>query len=282
MSSKTPKSPLSPVLEAGDHFLQTYGDTLQKLGNLLKGIGENVPVVGVGLKIVGFFAAKAGAAGVDKKQGSQDLRDTLEGFLKDLEYTLPVLEKYDEEDKRESKLTFQVKVSLQACHEWAQLIENKKETKDLNVVIKKHAEELKNAIARETLEQSIRANKRLKAIEAISKLDKKKPWEYFADGKTLFAQKKWMDAKTNLLHYRQYVAEGKVGVMSDENPDGVKNPKEDRHLLYLAYIQDKLTAEDPLLSKTPEDPLLSVASPIQNKYWVEWKAWQKKYGTPDR
>jgi len=279
--SKTPKSPISPVLEAGDHFLQTYGNTLQKLGNLLKGIGENVPVVGVGLKIVGFFAAKAGTAGVDKKQGQQELRDTLEGFLKDLESTLPVLEKYDEESKRESKLTFQVKVSLQACHEWAQLIENKKETKDLAPTIKKHAEELKNAISRENLEQAIRANKRLIAIEAISKLDKKKPWEYFSDGKTFFAQKKWMDAKTNLLHYRSFV-EQKTPVMSDDNPNGVKDPKEDRHLLYLAYIQDKLTAEDPLLSKLPEDPLLSVASPIQNLYWAQWKEWKKKYGTPDR
>jgi len=100
-------------------------------------------VVGVGIKILGFFASTAGGVGVERKEGKQALVDTLETFLKDLESTLPILEKYDDADKRESKLTFQVKVSLQACHEWAQLIENKKDTKDLPKVIERHAEELK-------------------------------------------------------------------------------------------------------------------------------------------
>jgi len=276
-----PKSPLTPVLEAGDRFFQTYGDTLQKLGNLLKGIGENVPVVGAGIRFIGLFATQAGSSGVERREAKQKLVDTLENFLKDLESTLPILEKYNDEDKRESKLTFQVKISLQACHEWAQLIENKKPTTDLPKVIEAHAEGLKKAISLETLEQSIRANKRLVVIQNILQLDKKKPWEYYVDAKYFVGQKKWMDAKTNLLHYRQFV-DGKTPVMSDTFPNGVRDPKEDRHLFLLANVQDKLVAEDPLLSKGSDNPLLSVASPIPNQYWKEWFAWHKKCGTKER
>jgi len=270
-----------PVLEAGDRFFQTYGDTLQKLGNLLKGIGENVQVVGAGIRFIGWFATQAGSSGVERREAKQKLVDTLENFLKDLESTLPILEKYNDEDKRESKLTFQVKISLQACHEWSQLIELKKETKDLPKVIEAHAEELKKAIARETLEQSIRANKRLIAIEAIMRLDKKKPWEYYTDAKYFFARKQWMDAKTNLLHYRNFV-DAKTSVMTEDFPNGVRDPKEDRHLFLLAHVQDKLVADDPLLSKGPDNPLLSVAKPIQNQYWNDWYAWKKKHGTLDK
>jgi len=279
MSKPTPKSPTSPIFDAGDKFLQNYGSTINKLGALLKGIGEVVPVVGVGIKILGFFATTAGGVGVERKEGKQALVDTLETFLKDLESTLPILEKYDDADKRESRLTFQVKVSLQACHEWAQLIENKKDTKDLPKVIERHAEELKKAISREILEQAVRANNKLTVIANMQKLDKKKPWEYFEDAKYYIRQKKWMDAKTNLVYYRNFV-EAKTPVITSTNDNGVKDPKVDRHLKYLAAVEDELQKEGTTPSEP--DPLLSVAAPIPNIYHVQWGQWKKTYGTPDQ
>jgi len=113
----------------------------------------------------------------------------------------------------------------------------------------------------------------------LQKLDKKKPWEYFEDAKYYIKKQQWMDAKTNLVHYRNFV-EAKTPVISSTNDNGVKDPKDDRHLRYLAAVEDEI--QKTVSTASEPDPLLSVAAPIPNIYWVKWAEWKKTYGTADK
>jgi len=103
-------------------------------------------------------------------------------------------------------------------------------------------------------------------------LIKKKPWEYYEDAKYCINKQKWLDAKTNLLHYRAFV-ENKSPVISDTNDEGIKKPADDSHLKYLAYVQDQLNAQD----KEEPDPILSRATGKANRYTRQWEDWQKTY-----
>jgi len=69
-------------------------------------------------------------------------------------------------------------------------------------------------------------------------------------------KKKWLDAKANLIYYRNFV-ESKTPTMTDKDDNGVKKPAEDSHLKYLAYVQDQLSAQG---DKEEPDPILSVCS----------------------
>jgi hypothetical protein len=254
-------------------FLQQNGAILEGLGKILNGVGEVVPLVGGPIKILGVFAAFVGARGSQQATDLKETKINLESLLGDLEKTFLTLSKYSDEDRKDSRLTLEVKISLTSCVTWAENINSRKIPPDLNASIKRRVESLKFSISQETLEQTIRVNQRAKILIALAKLDKKKPWEYYEDGKYLITQKRWLDAKTNFLCYRKFI-DGKTTVMTEKDDNGVKPPSEDRHLKYLAYIQDQLAEQ----SKEEPDPILSVCSkPIVNQYKRAWDEWEATY-----
>jgi len=83
----------------------------------------------------------------------------------------------------------------------------------------------------------------------------------------------WLDAKTNLLHYRNFI-EIKTPIMTDKDDNGVKPPSEDSHLKYLAHVQEQLNEQ----GKEEPDPILSkVPAGRGNQYTRQWEQWQKDY-----
>jgi len=256
----------------GSEFLQHHGVILTGLGTILRGIGEVVPIVGGPVRVLGIFAGYAGTRGQEQAAEMKQILGSLENLFTDLERTYETLQKYDD-DRKNSRLTLEVKISLKSCVEWSEMIEKKKVPKDLLKTIEKRVESLKFAISQETLEQTIRIQQRTKVIELLSKLDKKKPWEYYEDAKYLIGQKRWMEAKTNLICYRNYV-DGKTKVMTDTDDNGVKPPEKDSHLKYLAYVQDQLAAQP----KVDPSPILSVLpSKTINQYQKDWEKWEATY-----
>jgi len=214
-----------------------------------------------------FFTLWAGVKG--RENLINELKVELESFFKDLDDTAQILKKYSDENKQESRLTLEVKVSLKQCYVWLDLLEKKQMPEDLLENLRRNAKSLKTAISLETLAQTIRIQQHAEILARLTRLDLKKPWEYYQDGKYLIGQKRWLDAKTNLINYRNYVLAGKVGV----GDEGVKKPSEDSHLKYLAYIQDELNAQ----GKVDPDPILSVTTVHHNQYWPLWHKWEREY-----
>jgi len=103
-------------------------------------------------------------------------------------------------------------------------------------------------------------------------LTKKKPWEYYEDGKFLLGQNRLMEAKASFLCYRNYVMDQKA-VVGD---DGIREPSKDNHLHYLAQIQDKLNQTP---KEAPTDITFSVG-PVKNQYWGLWEQWKKNIWKP--
>jgi len=94
--------------------------------------------------------------------------------------------------------------------------------------------------------------------------------EYYNDGKSFIAQKKWLEAKDQFLAYRAFVNNGTKVQTDDDDLDGVKDPASDGHLKYLVHIQDQLNNE-----LSSQDPLLSAVR--GNIYKGPFLAWKKKY-----
>lgn len=222
----------------------------------------------------GSLLAFAASKGNSKPRKEKKILVTLESFLSDLDKTYQTLIKYSEEDRKDSRLTLEVKVSLTSCCAWAELIEQKKIPPNLVETIEQRAKSLNFVISQEVLEQTIRINQKAKILVAISKLDKKKPWEYYEDGKYLISQKKWLDAKTNFLAYRHYV-EAKTPIMTDKDDNGIKPPSVDSHLKYLSYVQDQLSEQG---TQEEPNPILSVApAGKNNQYKADWAKWEALY-----
>jgi hypothetical protein len=254
-------------------FIQKNGKIIEGIGAILHGIGEVVPSVGGPLRVLGVFASFCGSKASQQAEERKKLVGVLENFLSDLEKTFVTLSKYDDDDRKNSRLTLEVKISLTSCITWTEMIEKKKEPRELLETINKRVASLQMAISQEVLEQAIRVNQKAKLILAIQKLDKKKPWEYYEDAKYLISQKRWLEAKANLQHYRNYV-EAKTPVMDEKNDNGVKPPSQDNHLKYLAYVQDQLAAQ----TKENPDPILSVVpTKTINQYQKDWENWQATY-----
>jgi len=264
----------------GKDFLTAHGQLIEKLGSILIGVGEVVPIAGGAVKCLGLFAAYFGTRGVTMDEEKKLCVTTLEYLLQDLNATYDTLLKYCDEDRKVSNLTLSVKVMLTACHEWSQMIENRRVPRDLSKSIAEKREVLKSAIGRETLEQTVRIDQRTKLILVLTSIDKKKPMEYYNDAYYLINKKRWMDAKYNLMCYRNYV-EAKTPVHSDTFENGVCEPAKDRHLKWLMIIQDKMAEEqqskDPIISS-----VMSCYSNVYKKQWEKWEATYCKPSTPEK
>jgi len=249
---------------------EKYGKVFEGLGFVLKGFVD-VPTGGIRiLAVVGKFW------GSQKSDEIKKALISLESLLNDLEKTYGTLTQYTDEDRRDSRLTLEVKVALKSCSDWADQIEGKRISSSLFADIESKSKSLNFAISQEVLEQTVRINQKAKLLVALQSLDKKKAWEYYDDAKYLINQKRWLEAKTNLLAYRSYV-ESKTPIMSDKNPDGIREPSKDNHLKMLEYVQNQLNAQgqkeepDPILSAVPQN-----APNRYHKLWVDWQALHMK------
>jgi len=101
--------------------LGRFEKTFEQLGVILKGVGDVVPIVGAPLRILARFCT--GKDG--KAEERQKIMVALENLLENLETTYQTLNKYTDDDKKESPLTLEVKTSLKACSDWGELIEKK-------------------------------------------------------------------------------------------------------------------------------------------------------------
>jgi len=204
----------------------------------------------------------------------------LDGLTNNAEKTLDTLTKYSEEDKKESRLTQDVKVIMTACANWADQLEQNQISPSLLNDIDEKSKKLETAIQNEVLALAIRVKQKQDVIIMLGKLSTKKPLEYFDDGKYYMRQEKWMDAKTNFTKYRTFVENG-VKVTENKGADGgVRDPKEDTSLKYLEFIQDKINQGE---GCPQSDDLIAVMSSFgtlgNNSYSAPWNEWQKKYGT---
>jgi len=186
----------------------------------------------------------------------------LEGLCADLEKTLHTLSKYSDEDKKISRLTLEVKIALKACSDWADQIEQRRISSTLLADIEGKAKSLGFAISNEVLEQTLRIQRKQDELKKIQSLSLKKPLEYYADGKYLITEKKWYEAKEQFLFYRNFVLQG-TPVSSKDGDGGIRSPKEDSHLKYLAHVESQLSEveNNPLFTQ----PLPGHSAPKKKK-----------------
>jgi len=196
----------------------------------------------------------------------------LEGLCADLEKTLHTLSKYSDEDKKISRLTLEVKIALKACSDWADQIEQRRISSTLLADIEGKAKSLGFAISNEVLEQTLRIQRKQDELKKIQSLSLKKPLEYYADGKYLITEKKWYEAKEQFLFYRNFVLQG-TPVSSKDGDGGIRSPKEDSHLKYLAHVESQLSEveNNPLFTQ----PLPGHSAPKKkSEYEVLWEKWE--------
>jgi len=148
-----------------DHF----GATFAALHGILKSVGDVVPIVGTPLRVLAGWCS-----GSSTQDDKKKIALALENLLGDLDKTYATLNKYSDEDKKDSRLSFEVKVAMKSCSDWAEMIEKKKSTTGLLDAIEAREKSLAFAIQNEVLEQAIRINQKQKVLAGIMKLDKKK------------------------------------------------------------------------------------------------------------
>jgi len=131
------------------------------------------------------------------------------------------------------------------------------------------------AISNEVLEQTLRIQRKQDELKKLQSIGLKKPLEYYEDAKHLINDKKWLDAKTELLKYRNLVTQG-TPVTKTTGDGGVRSPQTDSHLKYLAYVEDQLNQQE-------QNTILSCAGPNvvtmkkKNEYEPLWDKWQADY-----
>jgi len=89
-------------------------------------------------------------------------------------------------------------------------------------------------------------------------------WEYYDDSKYLINEKRWIEAKAHLLHYRNSI------IASNRQ---IKIPSKDNHLKYLSYVQDILNKQ----SHQIDNLLYRIPAPT-NPYTALWEEWKKQHG----
>jgi len=108
----------------------------------------------------------------DRKKVEQ-FRIELEHFKRDLENTLEILEKYSDENKRESRLTFEVKVFMRTFYDWIDMLNNNRVPESFLDDIKAKVKDLDSALTLEALAQQVRLGRQQDMLRAIQMLDKK-------------------------------------------------------------------------------------------------------------
>jgi len=167
----------------------------------------------------------------------------LEGLLGDLEKTLHTLSKYSDDDKKVSRLTLEVKVALKACSDWADQIDGRRISPTLLADIEGKQKSLGFAISNEVLEQTLRIQTKQDELKKLQQIGLKKPLEYYEDAKHLINEKRWYDAKSELLKYRNFVKQN-TPVSKKDGDGGIKPPALDSHLKYLAYVETQLQLQE--------------------------------------
>jgi len=252
---------------SGDDFFTVHRELVKKVGGVLT---KWIP----GDKGLGFFGSFI-KGGKDTEQ--KELLATLENFLRLLEKTATILEKYTDEQKNQSPLTAEVKQNMQACYEWATLIEKKTPPEDLLKKLKLKADSLNTAISLENLRFGAQTSQEVEKLTRLTLVGIKAPLEYYEDGKAYVAQKRWNEAKNSFLSYRQYVLDG----LENKLPAGtkLKEAHVDNHLGYLEMCQNELNK----LMDSNKGMILSyqqgTAAPTEpeNPYVKMKEDWLKKY-----
>jgi len=191
-------------------------------------------------------------AGEGEQRAMQDALERLGGVLEHIDQELSA---YSEDQKGRSQLSVAVKVVGTSLTEWASLVESGKPPKDLVQNIQKKIDELDACIQGEQIRFGCAIEKKVDLAQFFSKVNAKKPMEYYKDGKTSLVNKQWVDAKKEFLAYQCYADARRQKTLPPELEKlEMKDPHEDQHLEYLEYLQKKLDEA----TSTPEDPELAL------------------------
>jgi len=77
-------------------------------------------------------------------------------------------------------------------------------------------------------------------VAFYAKLASKTPLDYYNSGKYLLTEKKWLQAKDEFLAYQKFADAKQQNKLPRELGEViVKDPREDKHLEYLEYLQKK-------------------------------------------
>jgi len=244
-------------------LLSKFKPNLQRVADIYQSVGrlENKIIPEITLSCSDGFAQlfdyTIQSMKTDKTKAEKLLRD-LETLINQLENTSDLLNKYSEDQKRQSSLAFEVKLSYSACILWGQSWQANKIPEAIEVSLPRKIYRLKKYLERETLEWSFKLN------EGFDKLKQKNETSalvYYKDGVQKYNEGKYMDSKDSFVKYRNCV--------EIKKKNGVKNPYEDEHLKYLSEIQDILNRDT--------IPSLGGPSQSQNPYKGLWEKWQRNY-----
>jgi len=202
--------------------------------------------------------------------------NALEGLTLALERIQKELDDYNEEQKKASPLGLDVKVALKEAIEWGTLVAQGKIPEDLVVNIKRKTSELDQSIQAEQIRLGRITEQKLDLTQFFSKLQVKKPMDYYNDGKMAIVKKQWLVAKENFLKY-QYFANAKRYNNLPKELEGIelKDPHDDKHLEYLEVIQKKL--DDIGNPVDPELLALWTISAYSNTYTKAKEEWRKTF-----
>lgn len=215
-----------------------------------------------------LHAIQASEVSIATEKGEIKLLDVL---LDELTRTTQTLTTYTSEQRKGSKLVWEVIACMGACYgaltgALTGIVD------DLAQEVKKRLDNLQSSIARETLRtccSTKELTKELLSTAQTSQMDTLYPGEYYSMGKGYLGLGDYINAQRSFLAYRRFV-ENKCKVReNDVDMRGIHAPKEDNSLKYLMMIQDKLNEH-----AQERCSMLSIAP---NPYREAWARWQKNY-----
>jgi len=174
-------------------------------------------------------------------------------------------------------LAVDVKTCLVAVYEWTALVERNAYPPDLVKSLKKKTDELNESIQAEQLRFGLRIDNEVGLVAFYAKLASKTPLDYYNSGKYLLTEKKWLQAKDEFLAYQKFADAKQANKLPRELGEVIlKDPREDKHLEYLEYLQKKI--DEKINEQTDEASLILSKTVVgSNPYTPLKEEWRRKY-----
>jgi len=215
--------------------------------------------------------------GSSAQKEKKEAQEALENFMKSLERIATEIEQYDDDQKKKSQLSVDVKTSLVTVYDWAALVDKGHFPQDLVKTLQKKTELLDESIQAEQLRFGRDIDKKVNLVTFFAKLNVKSPLDYYNAGKYLLKERQWLKAKDEFLAYQKFAdAKRQNKLPKDLGDIQVKDPHEDKHLEYLEYIQKQI--DEKINEQTDEmSLLLSKTVTTSNPYTPLKNEWRKTY-----
>jgi len=156
-----------------DDFTERHTSTMERIRDVFKALDGKIPETVKGFGFIGVIFGYSGPSAQDKVDAKK-IQEKMEVLLNQLEKTTNIIEAFDEKQRKTSSLPAEVKTSYKALLEWAKLVEEKQQPRDLLAKLDERITRLESAINRETFGGVHQIERDVDRLATLVQITKKK------------------------------------------------------------------------------------------------------------